>query len=190
MRRFVPLLVLVLATPAAAQTAGGPTDRGSWVLGGTASLSRSENDGRSATGISLAPSVLRFIANRIAVGGEFGLSYTDTDAGSSRSWRVGPAARFYFGESSAKVLKYVGAAVLFGGSNTSLDEPLSSEADASQWSVEGVAGLTFMLSRQVGISGEFFGQRSESTISSSIGSDAESKLTSYGVRFGLAAFIF
>lgn len=190
MRRLVTLFILALAAPAAAQTAGGPTDRGSWVLGGSASLSRTESDGRSATGISLAPSVLRFIANRLAVGGEVGLNYTDTDGGNSQSWRVGPAARLYFGESSAKVLKYLGAAVLFGGMNTSLDEPLSTEADASLWSIEGVAGLTFMLSRQVGISGEFFVDRRESTTSTSISPDIESKVTSYGLRFGLAAFIF
>jgi hypothetical protein len=190
MRRLVLLFILALATPAAAQTAGGPTDRGSWVLGGTASLSRTETDGRESTGISLAPSILRFVANNLAVGGEIGLGYTDTDGGSTQSWRVGPAARLYFGESSAKVLKYVGAAILFGGTSTELDEPLETEADASLWSLEGVAGLTFMLSRQVGISGEFFFDRRESTISSSLTSDIESKATSYGLRFGLAAFIF
>ena len=189
MRRLVPLFILVLAAPAAAQT-GGPTDRGSWVLGGSASLSRNETDGRSATSISLAPSLLRFIANNVAVGGEIGLGYTDTDLGSTQSWRIGPAARLYFGESSAKVLKYVGAAILFGGTSSDLDEPLTTEADASLWSVEGVAGMTFMLSRQVGISGEFFVDRRESTVSSSITADIESKTTSYGLRFGLAAFIF
>ena len=190
MRRLAPFFLLVLAAPLAAQTPDGPTDRGSWVLGGTGSVSRNEVDDRSATSISLSPSVLRFVANNLAIGGEIGLSYSDADGSSSQAWRIGPAARLYFGPSSAKVLKYVGAAVLFGGSSADIDEPLATEADASLWSVEGVAGLTFMLSRQVGISGEFFFDRQELTTSSSLTADIETRTTSYGLRFGIAAFIF
>jgi hypothetical protein len=190
MRFITGLCVLVISTPLAGQSAPtGPTDRGSKIIGGTASVSHTSGGGGS-TGISLQPSLLHFIADRVALGGGVGLGYSDNDNGSTTSWRLGPEVRFYFGPSTSKTIPYLGAAVQVGSSSTDSDAgPGSVSADASFWGLEGVAGLTFMISRQVGIAGEAFLQRDELTFESAL-SDVTTSTTRFGLRFGIAAFVF
>jgi outer membrane protein len=182
--------MLVLTTPMAAQSArSGATDRGSMLIAGSASLSHTSGEGSSATNMSLQPSLHYFVANRIALGGELGYSYTDFDNGSATSWRLGPAARLYFGSATAKVLPYLGTAVQFGSGSAKTERPVPNETDASLWGIQGIAGLTFMISRNVGISGEAFLQREESTFETST-AKVTTTLTQYGLRFGVAAFVF
>ena len=188
MRSFL-FAILVFTIPASAQTVAGPTDRGSLIIDGSASVSRSETEGQSSTNISVQPGLLRFISSGLAIGGRLGLGYSDHETGSSSSWRVGPSARLYFG-SSPKTLKYIGASVLFGSASASSDGPASSESDASIWGVEGVAGLTYMVSRQVGISGEVFAARQENTFELVASPKVTTTSTDYGIRFGLAVFVF
>ena len=96
MRFVISLSLLVISTPLAGQSApDAPTDRGSRIIGGTASVSHTSGGGGS-TGISVAPSLLYFLADRVALGGGVGLGYSDHDNGSTTSWRLGPEVRFYF----------------------------------------------------------------------------------------------
>src|SRR5688572_30106969 len=89
MRYFALVSMLAFAAPVAAQSASGPTDRGSKLIAGSANFSRASSEGRSATSISLQPVLLHFIANRVAIGGEVGLGYTDHASGETTSWRLG-----------------------------------------------------------------------------------------------------
>ena len=190
MRWYAGLSMLMFALPVAAQTSpSGPTDRGSKILGGTAGVERTSSEGSTSFSFSVAPVLLLFVADRVAIGGEVGFGYFDHENGNTTSWQVGPAARLYFGPSSAKTLPYIGAAVQIGSSNTSTDAPVSTDTESSAWRVEGVAGLTFMLSRQVGVAGEFVLQRDERTFD--VGTtEVTNSLTRFALRFGLAAFIF
>ena len=190
MRLFALLSVLAFATPIGAQSASGPTDRGSKLIAGSANFSRASSEGQSVTSINLQPILLHFIANRVAIGGEVGLGYTDHANGETTSWRLGPTARFYFGGSSSKTLPYLGAALLFGSASSSSSAPISVDSDQSIWGFEGVAGLTFMVSRQVGILGELFANRSENTFETSSTAKVTTTATNYGLRFGVAAFLF
>jgi hypothetical protein len=189
--RFALCLSLVLySTPLAGQSApDAPTERGSRIIGGTASVSHTSGGGGS-TGISVSPSLLYFLADRVALGGGVGLGYSDHDNGSTTSWRLGPEVRFYFGASTSKTLPYIGAAVQVGSSSSDIDDgPGSGSLDASFWGLEGVAGLTFMISRQVGIAGEAFVQRDEQTLETAL-ADVTTNATRFGLRFGIAAFVF
>ena len=186
MRFLTGLFVLIIAAPIAAQSPDAPTDRGSKILSGTASVSHTSSGG-GVTNVSLQPSLLYFMADRVALGGGIGLSYADGENASVTTWSLGPELRFYFKSSSAKTLPYVGAAVRFGASNA--DSDISEGADASFWALEGVAGLTFMLSRQVGVAGEAFVSRDEQTFDTQL-ADVTNSATRFGLRFGITAFIF
>lgn len=190
MRLYIHSWILLLAAPVAAQSAVGPTERGSVMLAGSASLSRSDIEGNKTTSISLQPNVLYFVANRVAIGGQLGVGYSDRENGETTAWTLGPAARLYFGGSGSKTLPYLGVAVLFGSASTETDEPIASESDASLWGIEGVAGLTFMVSRQVGIAAELFVNRDENEFDTGTSATVTTTATSFGLRVGIAAFVF
>ena len=192
--RVTGLVVALLsaASPALAQSSpSGPTERGSVLVSGAASFTHSkESDGGGSTTIaSLQPNVLFFLAPRLAVGGQLGLSYLDFDGGKGTSWLIGPAARIYFGPSSSRTLPFIGIAALKGSTTIESDDT-PGERESETWSVEGLAGLTFMLSRQVGITGEAFIGRSEDSFDTGPFGEAEAKRTGFGLRFGIAAFLF
>ena len=190
MRLYASLFTMLFALPLSAQTApSGPTDRGSKIIGGTAAVERTSIEGSTAFNFALQPSLLFFVADRVALGGEVSLGYFDHENANTTSWSIGPAARLYFGPSSSKTLPYIGATVQVGSANTSSDGPVSTDVESSGWRVEGVAGLTFMISRQVGIAGEFVLQRDERT--TDLGTTEQTNTaTRFALRFGVAAFIF
>jgi hypothetical protein len=189
-RTIVALTCVVLALPVAAQSRG-PTDKGSILVAGSASIARSTFDvgdtETTTTGITFNPSLLFFIAPKFAIGGQLGLSRVSADEGDATSWLLGPAARLYFGEPSARTLPYIGASVSFGGASTDTDSGQETSSDV--WGLEGVAGLTWMVSRQVGITGEAFFERATTESDNAVFS-AEQKRTDFGIRFGFAAFLF
>lgn len=188
---LVALTLVGLALPLAAQSRG-PTDKGSVLVAGSASIARSTSEigdiEIKTTGVSLHPSLLFFIAPKFAIGGQLGLSRVSSDDSDATSWLLGPAARLYFGEPSARILPYVGASVSFGGFSTD-DKDSNQSVSSDVWGFEGIAGLTWMASRQVGIIGEAFFERA--TIESDNAAfSAEQKRTDFGIRFGFAAFLF
>jgi len=191
LRTIVVLTFVGLALPAAAQSRG-PTDKGSILVAGSASIARSTSEVGDievkTTGVSLNPSLLFFIAPKFAIGGRLGLSRVSNDDGDATSWLLGPAARLYFGEPSARTLPYLGASVSFGGFSS--DDNASNQSVSSDvWGIEGIAGLTWMVSRQVGITGEAFFERATIESDNAVFS-AEQKRTDFGIRFGFAAFLF
>lgn len=190
MRRSLTFLALLVAVPASARSQG-PVDKGSILVAGTALISRSTtkvaNQETTTTGMSLNPSLLFFVAPRFAVGGQLGLSRLSYDGGSASSWQVGPAARLFFAPSSARTLPFAGAGVTLGRA-TSTNEVTDTRSTNDGWSAEGVVGLTAMVSRQVGITGEAYFERSSSEQGGVASLDV--KRTDIGLRFGVSAFLF
>ena len=93
----------------------GPTDRGSKLVGGSASVSHSdEGNGQTATSYQVTPYVLFFVMPRLALGGQAGINYatfesgTSIGGGHSFGWLLGPAMRWHFPTSSIKLLPFVG----------------------------------------------------------------------------------
>ena len=203
MRQTLPLLALVavVATPVLAQRSAVPPqiDRGSFLLAGGASFSHTRTEveriqgsggptTQRFTSLSVSPSLLFFVAPRFAIGGQLGLGYGDSESGSSTTLGIGPAARLYFAGTGARALPYIGLSVL--AERVSFDDDDSdASSDASQWGPEGVAGINWMLSRQVGITGEAFLGRRAASFEQSEGAGIDQTTTSFGLRFGLAAFL-
>ena len=194
MKRFLWIVCLALwLYPAAAQAQDYATDKGSFLIGGAASLSSSGNDfegGRSTT-LSIAPSAQYFVIPGLAVGGTIGWAYASYEDFSFSTLNVGPRLSYYFGRSAQNIYPFVSAAV--GYLRSSSDSgAFDQTASGTQFDVSG--GATFMIARNVGLTGElFYTQRSEETdtdvgllgdITTAFGSD------SFGLRFGISAFVF
>jgi hypothetical protein len=146
MKRSILLAAMAAAAalPARAQTY--PTDRGSLLLGGSASLSATvftqEVDGArerdAVAGASLNPDVQYFVRPGLAVGGELGLA---TDFEGAGAVSVGPRVSYYFGRGERRVYPYVSGGVshvrAFGGDRLT--------------ALTARTGGVFMFSRQVGL---------------------------------------
>lgn len=195
---IVTTTLIALATPLQAQrTVPAAIDRGSMIVDGSASISRSrstaESDGTdtkaTSTQVSLLPSLLYFVAPRFAVGGSLELSRFKNDAVTSTAVGAGPSARLYFAGQSATALPYVGTSLRVSRVSVDIDGSSSPPA-TTQLGLEGVAGITFLVSRQVGIVTEAFVRRQSYSNSVSGNLPAtDVTTTDFGLRVGVAAFI-
>jgi hypothetical protein len=186
-RAFLATFLLPFAL--GAQTPAGPISKGSMLVDGSAGFSHNSSSGsQSSTTISVSPEVLYFVATRLAVGGQLGLSYSKASNSSIRSWSLGPAARYYFAQPEARTLPFVGVAAAYGSSSFS---PASgTDSDQISTMLEGVGGITRMLARHVGISGELFAAWRNNEVKSGAGPSSDFTQTTFGLRFSISAFVF
>jgi len=124
-------------------------DRGSFVIGGGTSFSRSAPASTFSrerrTGVSIHSQAQYFIAARLAVGGSMVLgSSTHGDRGRNMSTGVGPAFSYYFGHDESTVLPSVGTSALYVASDQQVFRGVTS------------IGLTVLITRHVAFSGEWF----------------------------------
>lgn len=168
----------------------GPIDKGSKLVGGSASVAVTDDENTSAvTSVTVSPNVLFFVAPRFAVGGLVGVAYSSSDNSSSTNWTLGPALRYFIAEPKATMLPFVGASVQFG--RGSFSSGTSSDVTVTNLGFEGVAGITWMLARHVGLDGELFAQRTTFKASGgALPTTSEFSSNRFGVRFGISAFVF
>lgn len=190
--RIALLALCVAAVQVQAQqagaTAGNPLQEGSWLVAGSARIARVTSKTGAfeskTTAISVNPIAMKFIQNRIAVGGELGLGYSKTGGTKVTTWLLGPAFRYFFFEPPEQNLPFVGAAVMLG--STSFDSgPTSSST--STLGFEAVGGVTRMVSRNVGLTGEAYLSR---TTANPDGTAASTTTTDFGLRAGISAFVY
>lgn len=194
MKRFLWFACLTLwLYPATTQAQGYATDRGSFLIGGTASLSSSGNDfedGRT-TALLISPSAQYFVIPGLAIGGTVGWAYASFDESSVSSLSVGPRLSYFFGTSAQNIYPFVSASV--GYLRSSFDsDAVDRTSTGTQFDVS--AGAALMIAKNVGLTGElFYTKWSEETdngtillgdIITALGTD------SFGLRFGVSAFVF
>ena len=179
----------LVASVAHAQ-AKGPIGQGSWIVGGTAGWSHSAIDGapNATSTFTLAPSGLYFVRPHIAIGGAAATGYSATGSEHIWTYGIGPDVRYYFGDMSGKLFPFIRADMQPVWSRMST---AGGGADAHQhrWSYEGSAGLTQMLATHVGLTGELFYATARATQELST-TTATVTSSSYGIRFGISAFVF
>lgn len=181
--RFVIAAALVIAaSDVSAQDHA--LDRGSFQVGGSASVVSSGSDGNDdrTTTITLDPVVRYFVIPRLALGVDLTFSHTDVGEATFRTLGIGPGATYYFGGPGARVHTYLSGSALL--TRTELDF-LDAASDGSGHALRGAAGIMTPLSSAVGLTTELF-YRDESL---EVDDDSADE-NAWGLAIGIAAFIF
>jgi hypothetical protein len=182
------LISLVVAAPLAAQKS--PIGEGTWIVGGSASLVGShQNGGTNTTSFSIAPLGLRFLAPRVAVGGNVLLGYSSNSFASGWSYGIGPSLRYYFGDPTGKTFPFVSGSVIGQWANSTLKHPATNQdpdVDSHVVLLDASVGITQMLATHVGLTGELFYDHRDAKSGTLI----TATVHDYGLRFGITAFVF
>lgn len=178
LRSVVWACALLAAAPALAYAQGYATDRGSMLVGGTASFSSSgtrSNGGtwHRSTHLGIAPRVQYFVLPGLAVGGDLSISHD----GAIWDYGAGPTVSYYFGRAERAWYPYLRARVglyrvVYGD-----------EAQPSQTSRGYAAsgGVLLMLSRAVGL---------DAALTYEMPSDEVSDFRTLAFGLGISAFVF
>lgn len=180
--RFHTLLpaLLLAALPAVASAQNAPTDPGSFILGGNASLSTSKTSTtlvgaeteETVTSLFVAPNVQYFVLPGLAVGGRVQASVGWYDDDSYSAYGVGPQVSYFFGRGERPYYPYVTAGLSY------------SRVDGSEQEARGAnagVGVVFMLSRGVGLDAAVAYNRQNTDLMDN---------QSIGLALGVTAFAF
>jgi len=186
--------LLLAAAPAFAQSTA--VSKGSWIISGSAGFSQSHDDlsDQTQTFVNASPTALMFIASRFAVGGTVTAGYSKAGSSKFTSFGVGPSARYYMGDSSSKWLSFVSASVFpqWGSSKlTTFVNGVATPVDIDQTNLamDASLGLTRLLVTHVGVTGEAYFTRVKRSATNG-GTTNDFTTNSFGLRFGLTAFLY
>lgn len=128
MNKFFTLLIFVLVF---ANLLSSQTEKGTWLLGGSAAFVKSKGSGT----LSIVPTVGYFLINHVAGGAQ--VNILSNKAGSY--FTIGPFGRYYFyGDDRGRF--YAGAGLnIGGGSNTKFDTGFSLAAGYAAFLNESIA---------------------------------------------------
>ena len=187
--------VASLVSAAANAQQSSPIGQGSWIIGGSAGLSRNHDDAtdQTATFARLSPTGLLFVRPRLAIGGALTLGYSSTPAASFTAIGLGPTARYYFGDMTGQLFPFLSIAVIpvwqeSNAKNTFNGLPGLSDATNRIITMDGSVGLTRLVATQVGLTGEAYYTRIANKID--VGANSQTR-NSYdvGLRFGITVFV-
>ena len=180
------LSFLTLTGRAVAQTA--PLHSGSWLIGGSAALTRDRNTqlDETTTHAGLDPMGLVFVNPHLALGGALTVGYDGLGGGGHAvTYGIGPAARYY-PLTAAQWQPFAALSVSPEWQTISLEG--SPNSHASLLAIDGSLGLTRMLATHVGLDGAFFYRHSKLT-NGLPASRVSWTDDNYGLRFGLSVFV-
>lgn len=176
------VLFSAVSAIAQAQTAG-PTyalDKGSLIVGGEGSFTSTGFDGDDNRSVALLvnPAVQYFVRPKLALGGELNLARFSAGDQSVKLFGVGPRITYFFGGPDSRLHPLVSGSVSWVRSSYGDDR------SDSQAGYRAAAGALYRLTRSVGITGEVFSQGEIED------SDEDLGLNTFGLQFGIAAFVF
>lgn len=197
--KTLPLILLAFAflLPEAAQSQTYPVDQGSWIVGGSASFTNqgNNNDEDRSTSLFLSPRGQYFVLPGLAIGGTVSLSYTTRDNFSTTGIGAGPAVSYYFGRGVRTVYPFVSASASIRHLSTelgvSVDIPgldVNADQTNTSYSFDVSGGVAVMIAKNVSLTGEMFYTQTRADNDNQIIETFESDV--FGVRFGIAAFVF
>lgn len=188
MNRVLLLLsALLLAPSVLAQSYA--IDKGSYLLGGTVGFTSQggdlydAGDGDRATTITLNPTFGYFVTPGLAIGGNVQFQKTSQGDFSTSTVGIGPSLAYYFGQPTSKVYPFISASV--GYSSLSADAGSFGSTSISGYQFGVTGGLSYMLARNVALTGGVFYQNQTFTESGMSASG-----DTFGFQGGVTAFIF
>jgi len=183
-------LLMVGLAPAVAQKPS-PTTKGTWIIAGSGEFSRSvdETSDLTVTSFGLAPTAMRLVIPRLAIGASFVGSYFKTGDQHGTLFGIGPLVHYYFGDADGSMFPFLGAGVSREWNNIHTTAGgQSQDADANRTAIELTAGLTKLIATHVGITAEAFWNKSSQKTEGF--SEFSIKNHEFGVRFSVTAFVF
>jgi len=196
------LLGALILPPTLVAAQHAAVDRGTLLLGGSAGVSGRHEDGsdQDRFSISVAPSVGIFLARGLAVGGFTSFGYSKFDGTTLHTWGVGPALTYYFPllRGFAYPFLEVQTSFTWNSSHSTAVYPVDvvvvADRSGTAVQVRPSAGLLFMVVSHVGIRGELYLSRSWTTSETEVtgmpATSTELNTTTYGLAFGVTAFVF
>ena len=189
----LPLFVTALVSASALQAQQAPTDRGAWLIGGSAAFQRVRDVevDRTTTFLDLNPQLGYFVFPGLALTANLRFARASGEGFSVTSWRVGPGATYYFGEARRRLYPYLSGQALWGWGRNAASSPQGGEIVTRdhtwQWRLAG--GGALMLVRNAAVTGELFYARARLTARIS-GGDFKEVTETYGIAVGIAVFVY
>ena len=194
------LMLLFPAPAASAQGPESPIQKGSIAIGGTADISHTEPDGSgpALTIIQLFPRLGYFVAKGLALSanGRFRRASSEDQPNvkdqTSTELGIGPGVSYYVATRLPRLFPFVSTRVLYNRTTNHAELlPAGTDVDSRITTVVwlGSAGALFMLGEHVGLTSELFYQRNNNTIRNGT-AESTSDSNTYGVQWGISAFIF
>jgi hypothetical protein len=206
MRSHIQVLLLTLATFATASISHGqqsPIQKGSIQVAGTADVTHTRDIGNDFgwTSVELLPRVGYFVVRGLAVSANLRFQrvwYDDNETITDQravNWGIGPGVTYYVATRSPRLFPFVSARTLFtrGSSHTTVTGPtgerrVDSRVTNNVWLLSG--GALFMVAKHVGISGELFYQHENFTARYDPNPANGNSSETYGLHWGIVAFIY
>ena len=196
----VCLIALLFASAEVkAQGQRSPIQRGSIQIGGTANISRTKaSEGGSGLTIAEAfPRLGYFVVRGLAVSANlrFRKVWADDQPNArnqtSSEWGIGPGVSYYVSTRVPRLFPFVSARALYNRATTHADvnsTAVDSRVSTELWLLSG--GALYMLGEHVGLTSEAFYQRNHNNIRSGASAESTSSSKTYGMQWGISAFIF
>jgi outer membrane protein W len=174
------VLVLVLASYLCSTTALAAqehaTDRGSFIVGGSAGLTSQKNGDHRYTHMHLRPSVQYFVQPGLALGGTLNLWQSRIEGRTMTAYGAGPQASYYFGGAEQALRPYVSGQTTYSAVRGEDPGVLTTGANL---------GVVYLFTRNIGLDASLFYSRMSST-----GSVSSASMDSMGLAVGFSAFAF
>lgn len=214
--RFILLSALLLCGFNNLYSQRFAVDKGVWMLDGSLTLGAQRSMGTrtvtlgtitqessqslSSIFITASPSIGYFVSPNIMIGGQANLSGqisfnnqgNSTDVGQN-TILLGPRVGYYYGNSESKFYPFVTVAALYGRSeatSTLLGGTGSGIVNLTQLNIIGNLGVAYMVAKNLAVTGGIF-YSSASNSGSFLGRTIDyPTVSSVGIQFGVAGFIF
>lgn len=191
MIRIVGILFALLIAPSVLAQ-GYPTDKGSYLLGGTVSFTSQggdlfasgfDGDSDRLTAFTVNPSFGYFVTPGIAIGGDVQFQKATQGDFSTTTVGIGPTLAYYFGGPGSASYPFIAGTVGYSSLSFDSGDFGSDSINGYQFGVTG--GLSYMIARNVALTGALFYQNQ--TFSDN-GESASGNMI--GIQGGVTAFIF
>jgi hypothetical protein len=183
MRKAIVLFIAVLFLLPAILSAQPEyaTDKGSMLVGGSASFTSSGGDDvwgdDRFNELILDARIVHFIAQNFGIGGRFQFINQSYGNESQTYMMIGPTVIYYFGAPDKNILPFITASFLYGNLSDSYSQTVFGFG----------GGFTYMVARNIGFTTEAFYQF-ENYNPEGEGDSASGN--TFGIAFGISAFIY
>ena len=168
-----------------------PIRHGSLQIAGSAQFTHSRDIGndRGWTVFEVTPRLGYFVVNGLALNANLRFRYSWEDGSHVTEWGVGPGLTYYVNLKSRHFYPFLSGRTLFAQDVPSADQfGITTKSTDCVWLAS--AGGLIMLGSHVGISGELFYQHEHLTAKTTGAPRVANNAETYGLQWGVAAFIF